>query len=75
MVWRDSTRLGCGVAVVQKGDALETYVVSRYSPRGNFIMSYLGESETAARKRVYSENVQPRKPGCKIRKLVLKFNI
>ena len=61
------------MAIVQKNGILETYIVSRYSPRGNFIMRNWGESSSAARKRVYSENVQPLKPGCKIIKLVLKF--
>jgi len=63
LVWKESTKLGCGMAVVRKNGRFETYVVSRYSPRGNSIRRNWGESSTQARIRVYSKNVQPRKAG------------
>ena len=36
VVWKSSTKLGCGKAVVDRLDgSTETYMVARYSPPGN----------------------------------------
>lgn len=45
IVWRDTTRLGCGMATILRLDAnniltKETYVVARYTPAGNFVGEY-----------------------------------
>ena len=42
-VWRATTTIGVGKAVVQKGGMTHTYIVARYTPKGNFIVSLLQE--------------------------------
>ena len=51
--------------MIRKNGRLETFIVSRYSPRGNFLRKNWGESSIQARKRIYTEQVQPRQPGGK----------
>ena len=69
MIWKDSTHLGCGVAVseVKRGPFIykSTYTVAHYSPTGN--LRYQLASQTA---QSYSENVPAPKVG-KILKLTL----
>jgi len=50
VVWKGSTKVGCGVATVTTGGSDNTYIVGRYSPAGNFG----GE---------YTSNVMPMKAG------------
>ena len=50
LVWKGSTRLGCGAAHKTEGDMIKAYVVCQYAPAGNM----LGQ---------YTVNVMPRKPG------------
>jgi len=50
VVWKGSTKVGCGVATVESGGMKKTYIVGRYSPPGN----YGGQ---------FTSNVMPLKPG------------
>lgn len=50
VVWKGSTRLGCGSAHKTVGKMINTYVVCQYAPAGNV-------------RGLYTANVMPRKPG------------
>lgn len=55
VVWKETQRVGCGVASkVRSDNTIEAYVVCRYSPRGN---TYAAGSKLES----YSNNVKPRK--------------
>ena len=63
LIWKETKSLGCGIKEVRKNGRIETYIVSRYSPRGNSIRRNWGESSSQARIRVYGANVQKRNIG------------
>jgi len=63
LIWKETKSLGCGIKEIRKNGRIETYIVSRYSPRGNSIRRNWGESSSQARIRVYGTNVQKRNIG------------
>jgi len=69
LVWRNTVKFGVGIATMPSrryshyGNT-ETFIVAKYSPRGNFHI--IGQRLTD-----YTNNVQQRKSGGTIRKLVL----
>ena len=53
MVWKNSKKLGLGLAQVVKGGWAKNFVVARYDPRGNFNM-------VGQRVQDYQANVAPK---------------
>ncbi len=59
MVWKDSTKQGCGAAwqTIQNGTMIKAYVVCRYQSAGNVVTPKYGQSYQQARIEDYSANV------------------
>lgn len=58
VVWRATTNIGVGVATkVANNGNTETYIVARYTPKGNFLLLNIGETLDDARIRIYTEQV------------------
>ena len=44
LIWKSSTRLGCGMAsIVRQDGSRDWYMVARYSPPGNFVGDYTNQ--------------------------------
>ena len=40
IVWKNTARVGCGIAKMRRGEWNHVFIVCRYSPPGNFIGQY-----------------------------------
>lgn len=56
LVWKDSVRLGVGIASMVKNGMTHTFIVAKYTPQGNFY--YYGNKVAD-----YAKNVLPQKAG------------
>lgn len=57
VVWKDTKKVGMGIAYETVDGYTTTFIVAEYFPPGNSVMMYYGEDPSAAAKRVYTSEV------------------